>query len=338
MKLHFAISHDSKHRASPRMNFTDQYVQRCFVLEGTSDTVLQFPSNAYVINQIIVCVINSLLIITTVFLNSIAILTIYRCIQLKEKICYFLIALQSTIDLLTGAVSIPLFTFVLASELTGTASCVVNFLLTTVAFIPMALSLVMLCGISFERYMGVLHPLSHRTQMTRKRFLGYLCCTTVAIVIMMIMSVVYKMLYHIFSAINICLSLLLITFVYTNIFLTARRRSYAENRPGYGVVNLNPTQKKRKEDFMKEIKLAKSCFIVLIAFMVCFTPVTIISVLSVTVSREMVPKFRLFQSWCITLALFNHSLNSILFFWTRPILKKEAKKVLKDIYTKTFVE
>ena len=320
------------------MNFTlDQYVQRCFVLEGTSDTVIQFPSNAYAKNQIIVCVINSLLIITTVFLNGIAILTIHRCIKLKEKMCYFLVALQSGIDLLTGTVSIPLFTSVLASELTGSANCVANFILSTVAFIPMTLSSVMLCGLSLERYMGILHPVLHRTQMTRKRFLGYLGLATV-LVVMMFTSVVYSTLYYIFCAVNICICLTLITFVYTKIFLTARRRCRVETRPGHGMLNLNPTRKKRKEDFMKEIKLAKSCFIVLIAFMVCFTPVSIISVLSVTVSREMVPKFRLFQSWCITLALFNHSLNSIIFFWTRPILKIEAKKVLKDIYTKISFE
>ena len=321
------------------MNFTsDQYLQRCSVLEGTSDTVIQFPSNAYEINQIVVCVLNGLLMITTISLNSIAILTIYRCIQLKQKNCYFLIALQSAIDLFTGAVSIPLYTFVLASEVTSTANCVVNFVLASVAFIPMALSLAMLCGLSFERYMSVLHPVSHRTQMTRKRFLGFLCFATVAIVIITLMSVVYTTLYYVLGATNICIFLTLMTFMYTKIFLTARRRRRVENQPGHGVVDLNPTQKKRKEDLMKEIKLAKTCFIVLIASLFCLTPVSMISILSVTVSHGMVPKFRLFQSWCITLAMFNHSLNSILFFWTRPILRKETKKVLKNIYTNIFVE
>jgi hypothetical protein len=60
----------------------------------------------------------------------------------------------------------------------------------------------------------------------------------------------------------------------------------------------------------------------------------VVSVLSVTVmvSPEMAPRFRLLQSWAITLALFNHSLNSVIFFWTRPMLKSEAKKVLKSIW------
>jgi hypothetical protein len=142
------------------MNLTagSQFVERCSVLAGTSVSIVQFSSNAYVINQIIVCLLNCLLSVATVLLNSIAILTIYKCFHLKVKICYFLVYLQSMVDLVAGAVSIPLFTYVLASELVGTANCVVNFIISTVAFVPMGLSLAMLCALSFERYMGVLHP------------------------------------------------------------------------------------------------------------------------------------------------------------------------------------
>jgi hypothetical protein len=320
------------------MNFTsDQYVKRCSILEGTSVSIIQFPSNAYVINQIIVCFLNCLLSVATVLLNGIAILTIYKCFHLKEKICYFLIYLQSMVDLITGAVSIPLFTFVLASELVGTANCVVNFIISTVAFIPMGLSLAMLCALSFERYMGVLHPLVHRTQVTKNRLLGYLCFVTLGILIMMLMSLVYETLYYVFASVNICVSLILITFVYTRIFLAARRRFRLENRPGHGLVEVNPTEIKKKQQFIKEFKLAKSCFLVIITFLLCFMPAFIISILSVTVSPEMVPRFRLLQSWSITLALFNHSINSIIFFWTRPLLKREAKNVLKNICANKFV-
>ena len=311
---------------------SDLYVERCSVLEGTSDSIVKFPSNVYVINQIIVCFLNGLLTAATVLLNGTAILTIYKCSHLKEKICYFLICLQSVIDMITGAISIPLFTFVLASEVAGTANCVVNFIISTVAFMPMGLSLAILCALSFERYMGVLHPVVHRTQITKKRLLRYLCFATLTIFTMMLMSVVYKTLYYVFASVNICISLMLITFIYTRIFLTARKRFRSENRPGHDVVQLNSSEKKRKQQFMKEFKLAKSCFLLIVTFLLCFMPVFIISVLSVTIIPEMVPRFRLLQSWALTLALFNHSLNSVIFFWTRPMLKREAKKVLKNTF------
>ena len=316
-----------------RMNLTtlSQSVKRCTVLAGTSVTIVQFDSNGYIINQVIVCFLNCLLAIATVFLNGIAIRTLSKCFRLNEKICYFVISLQSAIDLMAGAVSIPLFTFVLASEIAGTANCVLNFILSTVAFSPMALSLAMLCALSFERYMGVLHPLVHRTKVTKKRFLGYLCIVIFIIFAMMLVSLVYPTLYFALVSINIFISLILVTFFYTRIFLAARQRFRLQNRPGAVVGELNSSERKKKRQFIAEFKLAKSCFLLVVTFVLCFVPSFIISVLSVIVTPEMVPRFRLFQSWAITLALFNHSLNSVIFFWTRPMLKKEARKVLNSM-------
>lgn len=82
----------------------------------------------------------------TVLLNAIVILTVYKNFHLKAKVCYFVICVQSAVDLITGVVSMPLFTFVLASELSGTANSVVNFIFSTVAFLPMGLSLAVWMG------------------------------------------------------------------------------------------------------------------------------------------------------------------------------------------------
>ena len=67
-----------------------------------SEVILQFESNKYFVNQIIVCVINSVFIIFTVGLNGSSILTILKTPALKEtvllKVCYFLILVQSCIQ------------------------------------------------------------------------------------------------------------------------------------------------------------------------------------------------------------------------------------------------
>ena len=324
-----------KHRG---MNSTivSQFVKRCSVLAGTSVSIVQFPSSGYVINQTIVCLLNCLLTVITVLLNGIAILTVYKCFHLKEKICYFIICLQSIIDLITGAVSIPLFTFVIASEIAGTANCVGNFIISTVAFIPMGLSLAMLCALSFERYMGVLHPVVHRNQITKTSLEVYVCISAVVILLMMAISLVYSELYFVFGAVNICISLILITFFYTRIFQSARRRFRLETRPGHVLVQHNLSEKKRKQQFLKELKIAKSCFLVVVVFLLCVTPVCIVSVLSLTVSPKMLPLFRVFQSWAITISLLNCSLNSIVLFWTRATLRKEAVNVLKKIWCNDF--
>ena len=63
----------------------------------------------------------------TITLNSIAIATISRCSQLKEKLCYFLIQVQSAVDLVTGVVGLSAVTFLLTSGLKGEANCSMNF-------------------------------------------------------------------------------------------------------------------------------------------------------------------------------------------------------------------
>jgi hypothetical protein len=239
-------------------------------------------------------------------------------------------------DLMAGALAIPLFTFVQASEIAGTANCVVNFILATVAFIPMGLSLAMLCGLSFERYMGVLHPLVHRNVMTKTVMEVYLGISAVVIVLMMATSLAYPKLYFIFGPVNICISLLLMAFFYTRIFQKARKRSRLQVLSGPFLVQHNPRERKKKQQFLKELKIAKSCFLLVVVFVLCVVPVSIVSALSPGVSTKMLPRFRVFQSWAITICLLNHSLNSVVLFWTRPTLRREAKLVMRKICAKEF--
>ena len=58
------------------------------------------PSEKYVINQAFVSGMFGILFFPTVLLNGIPIIAIWRCPQLKEKVCNFVIVIQSSIDLL----------------------------------------------------------------------------------------------------------------------------------------------------------------------------------------------------------------------------------------------
>jgi anaerobic C4-dicarboxylate transporter len=182
--------------------------------------------------------------------------------------------------------------------------------------------------------MGVLHPLVHRTRMTKTSLKTYICLSAVAIIVMMATSLVYPKLYFVFGTVNICISLTLIGFFYTRIFQTARRRFRLENRPGHQFRGTNPSEEKGKQQFAKEIKIAKSCFLIVVVFLFCVMPVSIVSVLSPNVRPKMLPLFRVIQSWAITITLLNHSLNSIIFFWTMAMLRNNAKNVLKKIFAK----
>ena len=57
--------------------------------------------------------------ISTILLNSVAILTISKSSQLKEKLCYFLVLVQSSLDLLVGVIIQPLFIIMWANYAKG---------------------------------------------------------------------------------------------------------------------------------------------------------------------------------------------------------------------------
>jgi purine-cytosine permease-like protein len=76
-------------------------------------------SNYFVINRIVQCVFNGVLMISTILLNSVAILTISKSSQFKEKLCYFLVLVQSSIDLVVGVIIQPLFIVMWANDAKG---------------------------------------------------------------------------------------------------------------------------------------------------------------------------------------------------------------------------
>jgi hypothetical protein len=66
------------------------------------------------------------------------------------------------VDLAVGAVSLPLETFTRAREILGTANCVTNFALSTIALMPYGLVMATTCALPFERYMGILEVTNAR--------------------------------------------------------------------------------------------------------------------------------------------------------------------------------
>ena len=305
--------------------FTSTYVVNLHITE--------FPSSGYIINQILVCVVICLLIIPTVLLYSISILTISKCTQLKEKVCYYLILVQSVVDLTVGVITAPVFTaFIIVFYILGNSNCILYVLNHTLAYLPMGLSLVTLCALSFERYMGILHPLIHRTKVTKKKLSLVVYCATFVIVFLppgTFIASPYVFDWTCISFVLICV--IFITFVYTRIFLTARKNLRPQNKPGDSANRQNSDDLSLKRRFLKELKLARSCFLVVCTFGLCFLLVILMSSPLAIVLQDEEYLGRIVWIWTIPAGILNASLNSIIFFWSRPMLRIEAKKVLKKI-------
>ena len=300
----------------------------------TTFIIEHFPSNKYIISQIILCIVNILLVIPTVILNSISVLTIFRNSQLKTKPCYFQILIQSLTDLGVGVIALPLYTYVRLSELLGTADCVSTIVSETTAYMVFGLSLTTLCMLTLERYVSVIHPIAHRSHLTARRLLVYNGCAAVPVITLPVFTLALpsEETYGFLTTSAVLMILLLHTFAYTRIFLAVKHRNFASDRIGDQSMEQNSSNFKKKLAMasLREQKLAKSCALVVVINYLCYIP----SVLSYQYFVNDLVNFRLSHSWSITIYAMNSSLNSLIFFWKRPLLREEALKVLRCIFTR----
>ena len=295
----------------------------CEILGTTYFVITKLPSDKFLINHIFAIAVNGILIIPTILLNAIPIITILKSSQLNSKPCYFIILIQSVIDLAVGVLGIPLFLVYLASGIGGNSNCVLATLAFRAMTFPMGLSTYTVSALTLERYIAILHPYAYKAQVTKKRLFIYVCIGAVVMFSLTIFS------FHTgrrYGAIAVqILIFIFMAFAYTRIYLVVKKLARSENRP-HDATAENLTKMKL---FLREIKQAKSCFIVVICFgLLCFLPTAIAF-----------PIFRSFGKydllgisvWVYTLFLLNSSVNSFIFFWTKTMLGKEAAKLWKTM-------
>ena len=301
----------------------DIFVKECTALFGRiSLIVVKFPSNAHLMGLVMAAAVNSVLVIPTIVLNAVSISAIMKSDRLKSNPCYFLIVIQSLVDLSVGAVGIPLFILFIISPIIGFFDCSVNFLIVQTTFIPSGISIITLSAMTIERYIGVLHPYAYSTQVTRKRIVIYECCGGFLIIMMVGISLPVRFLLTHFSTVLIILFFLLNIFVYTRIYLVVIKIARMDKIQTENVAEQNAT---KKQQFLSEVKHAKSCFLVLICFIICLLP----QVLANSFKLNTFDRF-VYQTWSITLIMLNSSANSVIFFWTKKSLRVQAIQILRS--------
>lgn len=314
---------------------TDTIFKICTLYNSKYQAVIRSPSEGYLINQILVCSVNGVLILLTVILNSVAIRTILKCSQLKKKLCYFLLVVQSVADLLVGVIGLPLFTLVLINDINGDANCTANSLFVQAPYLTSGFSMITISAMNYERYMGILHPYTHRYKLTKRKLLSYVLFACALHTISVTTFFIHKNVGRLIISVLIPLFLVTTAYVYIRIFLVAKGRPPVQNPPNHIAGEHHESTRNIKMNNLREIKLAKSCFMIVFLSVFCFLPISILYALFPGQVRTV--KFRNVQSWCVTIGMLNSSLNSVIFFWTRPVLRQEAKKLLESIIINQFL-
>ena len=128
---------------------------------------------------------------------------------------------------------------------------------------------------------------------------------------------------NIFVFLMMLICFIFLAFAYTSIFVTARRSLYSHNTFG----TRTAIGMKGKYCLLNEFKLAKSCFLVICTFCLSYLPSI---VLTSPAGKSLSPETReMIYSWAMAFAVLNSNVNSVIFFWSKPMLRNEAMKILK---------
>ena len=300
------------------------FQKRCYIF-GKTHTLINKPSYMLLVNDIAVLTVNIILIVPTILLNAVSITTITKSSQLRNKICYFIILVQSVTDLVVGFLGIPSFVLFLITGIGEKTNCTVSILAYRSTVLSIGVSFFTLSALTMERYIAILHRYKYIAQVTKKRILMYICSGVVLLLFVIICSLVIEGLIKSFTVLLTTCFFILIVFVYTRIYLVVRKLSSPPVQVGGTPAANNMT---RKNVLIQEIRQTKRCFIVVVVFILfCLLPVLVTFFVASTLDQY---GLQTIQNWATTLSILNSSVNSVIFFWTKSLLRKEA---LKTLYT-----
>lgn len=284
--------------------------------------IIDYTSPRILVNNTICCSITVLVTILTISLNSVTVLAYWKSTQLRRNMTNFLILILSLNDLAVGLFVGPLYVLLLAREITlNRATDVINYLNLG--------SLLLFTGISFEtmivmnceRYLGIVHPILHKTKVTKERLLQCLLAVWFVGGAQALLLFYYTDSFVKLKTVEVIFYMILLVYMYVKIYLTAKQsRNIGRSRSKNCRVHNEEAPYFKHKSLLQNLKLAKSCFLVVISSYVCFLPACIIA--GVIDSRNEV--VYMVQMWSETLLLLNSSLNSVLFFWRNNCLRKEA--------------
>ena len=301
------------------MNFTinNEIVWKTCVLYDTEfKRLVGSPSKSYFINLVFVCIANILLTVSTIFLNTITILACWKSKELRKKKSYFLIALLSSNDLMMGVLGSPSVVALMVKTLMQNCECATFILFELTASGLIAISFMTLFLLNLERYLSIVRPFFHRNKVTKLRLFGIALVLWSLALLLTFSRLFVDTAARYIRTIAIIIIVILVVCMYMSIIHTCRKtaqrcRSQHELR--------NQTARN-----IQDLKLAKSCAIVVCCSIICFIPFSVTSFLR---PQGNIVVFAV-AFWSNTLAIAGSSINSVIFFWRNRVLRNQAKRIL----------
>ena len=309
------------------MNLTTENVKfqkSCYLLGEELKVIVAFPSATYFLVHVAACVVNAILTMAIVFLNSVVVMAYWNSPKLKEKVCYFLIMVLSLVDLGVGTIGTPIFTLSIASEIIGTASCGLLLANIKITLLLIGLSVATLSSINIERCISIVHPIVHRNKVTKKRLLISVVLIWTLCIIIIGVSLLESRIAGFLYSIYLFHFPILTVYVYARIFFVIKTQRRHLTTPR--VLAQKCSELKSRRRLLQDIKLLKTCFVVIICFFVCSLPLPLLVAVNVTELNGSISR-----TWGMTFLTMNSCLNSVILFYRNKILRNETKRILNKV-------
>ena len=279
----------------------------------------------YFINLIFIFALNVFFFFSGICLNSLVILSFWRSVQLRKKLCYFMIMVLSCCDLLAVLTNNPLLALITMSWLTGKVDANASWAHISLGStrIFLVYSYLALLVMNFDRYLATSYPIFHRTSVTKGRLLTLLAILIIIQVILDVMSVndfvISEQLY-----VNFLITCILIIpamlFINYKLFLVVRKSR--KNK------RISPDMKKTLS-----LKNISSCLLVVVCVVMISIPWCVYIGLRANSpeTTHTLDDANLAWLWAVTMSLMNGTFNCLIFYWKNKVLRTEGLKALKSL-------
>ena len=249
--------------------------------------------------------------------------TIKGSVQLRKKLCYFMIMVLSCCDLLTVLTNNPLIVVFAMMHLTEKLDLKATwpYFLPALASAFQGFSLLALLVMSLDRYLATSYPLFHRTSVTKTRLLILLAILIIIVIALAVISSNESIIpFHLYALAIFLFLTLPMLFINYKLFLVVRKNRRNDE--------ISPERKK-----MISLTKISKCMMVVACYVVLSIPVLVYIGIKMN-SRDRPQTFGylyLAGIWGKTITLMNCTFNCLIFYWKNKVLRTEGLKVLKSI-------
>lgn len=261
------------------------------------------------------CVVNVSFAITGTVLNILVLLILLKSQYLRKKLCYFMIMVLSCFDLLTVVTNHPIMVVYIVTwlkekyDLLSKLKICAHFANMLTVF-----SLLTLLVMSIERYLGAVHPVFHRTSVTRRSLLALLVILFTPAVTLQVITVNELVLSYPVASIIFGVAVFP-PFFFINYKLFRISRKVRQHNA------ISP-----EVSTMVQLKSISTCLLAVACLMVLSIPMSFFIAFSFV---EESTSIEMSYVYGITIGSMNSTFNCLIFFWKNNILSTEAIKLLK---------